>query len=101
MIDDRYLGYVDRYVTIGGKGIEQHTLDMGLDAVRTLYKLAEEDKIPNAESIKIDYPFNCDVAFKGSELLKFLGEYYPEYLEKFSPDIDDNEIYNVLAVDYS
>lgn len=94
-------GYIQRYAAITGKGISCPYLGMGIDAVSKLYDLAQSGKITSAESIKIDYGCNCDIVFKGNDMLKFLQEHYPEYLEKYSPEIIPDEIYNVAAVDYS
>ena len=94
-------GYIQRYTSINGKGITNPYLGMGIDAVGKLYDLAQSGKITTAKSIKLDYGYNCDIVFKGSDMLKFLQEYYPEYLEKNSPEIIPNEIYSVATVDYS
>lgn len=102
-IDEEDFEVLVRYIKIMGKGIKVPYLDMGLTATEKLYNLAKDGKIKNAESIKIEWEYNCDIVFKGSELIKFLQEYYPEYLDKNSNenDIDPNENYQVSAFDYS
>lgn len=94
-------GYIQRYVSITGKGITSPFLGMGVDAVRKLYDIAQSGKITTSESIKLDYEYNCAIVFKGSEILKFLQEYYPEYFGENSPDIILDEFYSVTAIDFS
>ena len=93
--------YIQRYAVVTGKGISYPFFGMGIDVVRKLYDLVQSEKITNAESIKIDYAFNCEIVFKGNKLLKFLQKYYPEYLTQNSPEIIHTEFYSVSAVDYS
>ena len=93
--------FIQRFVSITGKGIKSPYLKMGVSAVSTLYDLAKDERITNAESIHIGMACNCDIVFKGCELLKFLQEYYPDYAEEHASEIIPEEPYKVSAVDYS
>ena len=93
--------FIQRFVYISGKGIKSHYLKMGVSAVITLYDLAKDNRITNSETIQIGMAYNCDIVFKGCELIKFLQEYYPEYAEEHASEIIPEELYKVSAVDYS
>ncbi|HQM02137.1 MAG TPA: hypothetical protein PLH98_16550 [Ruminococcus flavefaciens] len=93
--------FMQRYIYISGKGIINHFLGMGISDICRLYELAQSGAVTNAENININYSYNCDLMFKGVELLKFLDEYYPEYYAKYSAYIVPNETYKISAVDYS
>ncbi len=90
-----------RYISIKGDGLERGILDMGFDAVMKAYKLAQENKIPYAETVELDYPANCDIKFKGENLLRFIEEYYPEEFEKWSAKINPAGNYTLSCIDFS
>ena len=100
-MENDYCGFMVRYIYISGEGITNHYLGMGISDVSKLYKLAENGKIENAESIKIECCYNCDIVFKGANLLEFIQKHFPEYLENNTIDINSDETYKVSAIDLS
>lgn len=92
-----------RYIVINGEGIQEKYLNIGLDAVRHLYELAKAGAIRHAVSADIQWEYNCDIKFKGSGLISFLSEYYPEYFRRnIEPDtscIDPDAEYTVSCID--
>lgn len=91
----------ERFVTIKGEGIENGLLDIGFSAVIKIYEMAEKNEIPYAESIELSYCANCDVTFKGANLLLFLREYYPKEIPRFSDKINPDSDYTLLCIDFS
>lgn len=94
-------GFFNRYIYLSGKGIDENYLGVGIDAVLKLYRLAENGSITNAESVEVDYCANCELVFKGKELMNFLQEHFPEYLENNTVDIDPDDIYRVAGIDFT
>ncbi len=97
------LPYIQRYIWISGEGFIHRYLGMGITDILRLYNLAKNGEIENAESIKVDWGCNCDIVFKGINLLRFLQEYYPDYLSKYKPEINiiSDALYTVSGVDLS
>ena len=97
------LPYIQRYIWISGEGFIHRYLGMGINDILKLYYLAKNCEIENAESIKIDWGCNCDIVFKGINLLRFLQDYYPDYLNKYKSEINiiPDALYTVSGVDFS
>lgn len=98
--DHGYIAYVQRYVDIQGEGINAY-LDTGLDAIRYLIEIIKENKINNAKRIKKVDEFNYDIVFKGSDLLDFLKEFYPNSYDSYTEKIKPENEYKVGVVDLS
>ena len=100
---DDCLPYIQRYIWISGEGFIHRYLGMGITDIMRLYDLAKNGEIENAESIKVDWGCNCDIVFKGINLLRFLQEYYPDYLSKYKPEINiiSDALYTVSCIDLS
>lgn len=90
-----------RYIWVSGDGISHPYLGMGMDSVFKLYKLAEENKIKNAEEVNISYIANCDITFTGENFLKFLQEFFPDDYKYYKNDVKSDSVYKVSAIDFS
>lgn len=90
-----------RYVGISGEGLKNAIIDAGFDAVIKIYEMAEKNEIPYVESVKLDYCANCDLKFKGKNLLIFLKEYYPDQLQKFEDKVNPDSDYILSCIDFS
>ncbi len=90
-----------RFVQINGEGLENAVIDMGINAVLKIWHMAEENEVPYAESIKMNYCANCDIVFKGSNLLLFLKEYYPDKVQYFAEKVNPNSEYTLMCLDFS
>lgn len=90
-----------RYIQICGDGLENKIIDSGFDAVIKIYEMAERNEIPYAENIELSYCANCDVTFKGANLLLFLKEYYPDEVQELSDKINPDSDYTLLCIDFS
>ncbi|MBO4877411.1 MAG: hypothetical protein J5501_05340 [Ruminococcus sp.] len=102
-LDDMEDVGLQRYIVINGEGIPEKNLDAGLEAVRHLYGLAKAGALKHAVSADIQWEYNCDIKFRGSGLISFLSEYYPEYFDRhIAPDIsciDPDTEYTVSCID--
>lgn len=102
-IDDMEDVGPQRYIVINGEGIPEKDLDAGLEAVRRLYELAKAGAVKQAVSADIQWEYNCDIRFRGSGLISFLSENYPEYFNRhIAPDvscIDLDAEYTVSCID--
>ncbi len=63
--------------------------------------MAENSEIPNAESIKPDYMFNCDIVFTGENLLLFLREHYPDKVQDIADKVVPDGKYTLYCFDFS
>ncbi|MDE7105528.1 MAG: hypothetical protein K2O36_06575 [Ruminococcus sp.] len=90
-----------RFVRVRGEGLENSIIDTGVNAVLTLWCMAEKNEVPYAESIELDYCANCDITFKGDNLLLFLEEYYPNEVQKFESLISLDSDYTLSCIDFS
>lgn len=90
-----------RFIKIKGEGLENAVIDMGIDAVLKIWHMAEKNEVPYAESIKMSYCANCDIIFKGSNLLLFLKEYYPDKVQCFEEKVNPDSEYTLLCLDFS
>lgn len=90
-----------RFVQIKGEGLENAVIDMGIDAVLKIWHMAEKNEVPYAESIKMSYCANCDIIFRGSNLLLFLKEYYPDKVQYFVEKVNPDSEYTLMSLDFS
>lgn len=90
-----------RFIQINGEGLENAVIDTGIDAVLKIWHMAEKNEVPYTESIKMSYCANCDIVFKGSNLLLFLKEYYPDKVQCFAEKINSGAEYTLLCIDFS
>ena len=90
-----------RFVEIKGDGLENAIIDVGIDAVTHIYDMAEKNEISYAESIQLDYYANCDITFKGKNLLRFLKENYPDKLQEFEDKVNTDADYTLMCLDFS
>lgn len=80
-----------KYVTTLGTGME-FIYDFALKA---------DKEIPGSIQTKKGWYCNRDVVIRGSDLLMFIRESYPEEYQVCKDIIKENEIYTVVATDYS
>lgn len=90
-----------RFVKIKGEGLENAVIDTGINAVLKIWDMAEKNEVPYAESIKMSYCANCDIIFKGSNLLLFLKEYYPDKVQYFAEKVNTDSEYTLMCLDFS
>lgn len=90
-----------RFVQIKGEGLENAMIDMGINAVLKIWNMAEKNEVPYAESIKMSYCANCDIIFKGNNLLLFLKEYYPDKVQYFTEKVNPDSEYTLMSLDFS
>lgn len=99
-----------RYVLIRGDEIEDMIISMGIDGVLCIYNMAEKGEIPEAEKIEKTYCANCDITFKGKNLISFLYRYIEISKEKDSPLLNMEKIkavinpdntYKLMCIDFS
>lgn len=90
-----------RFIQIKGDGLENAVIDMGIDAVLKIWHMAEKNEVPYAESIKMSYCANCDIVFKGNNLLLFLKEHYPDKVQYFAEKINPDSEYTLMSLDFS
>lgn len=90
-----------RFVKIKGEGLENAVIDTGINAVLKIWDMAEKNEVPYAESIKMSYCANCDIIFKGSNLLLFLKEYYPDKVQYFAEKVNADSEYTLMCLDFS
>ncbi len=95
-----YGGFI-RSIRLSGTGITNYLLGAGIADCSKVYKLAEENNIPEAEKIEIDYAYNCTIEFKGDNLQKFLIKVFPEHAEKLTDKISADGDYSISSIDFS
>lgn len=90
-----------RFVQIKGEGLENAVIDMGIDAVLKIWNMAEKNEISYAESVEMHWCANCDIIFRGSNLLLFLNEHYPDKLQYFAEKVNPDGEYTLMSLDFS
>lgn len=90
-----------RFVQIKGEGLENAVIDTGFDAVIKIWDMAVEKNVSYAESIKLEWCANCDIVFKGNNLLLFLKEYYPDKVQYFAEKVNPDSEYTLMSLDFS
>lgn len=90
-----------RFVQIKGEGLENAVIDMGIDAVMKIWHIAEKNEVPYAESIEMHWCANCDITFKGNNLLLFLKKYYPDKVQYFAEKVNPDSEYTLMSLDFS